>query len=228
MIALCPTCHDAVHHGQFEIPDETLRAWKRLNRRSDPVRDHLYIEPRTSPAIVLGTIDIRSKRDTIVLQLTESLRLSFRIIDNALLFLEARVQDVSGREVISIRENHVTFPHRDDVLYEFVPGHFKLTTSDPFQFLAPWAVTQLRAHEPDFGVPRTTILSVVVEAPGRVRVEGIWAEYAKAIVVTNSAISFLNPGRPRPISFVGAGGGKTTFLWDGPITEAIFGTSKPA
>ena len=32
MIAVCPTCHDAIHHGQLPISDETLYAWKRIPR----------------------------------------------------------------------------------------------------------------------------------------------------------------------------------------------------
>jgi hypothetical protein len=222
MIALCPTCHDAVHHGQLKISDETLRAWKRISRGS-PVRGHVYVEPRSSPVIVLGTIDIHSKHDTAVFELARSQRLSFRVVDNELMFLEARLQDVSGREVISVRDNHLTCAPRDDVTHECVPGRFELTTSDIFQFLPPWAVEQLRAHEPDFGGQRNIVLSVVVEAPGRVRVCGIWGEYSRAIVVTESAISFLDPGRPLPLSFVGAGAGRTTLLWDGPITKAMFG-----
>src|SRR6202000_2926571 len=44
MIAICPTCHDAVHNGPLAIDDATLRRWKEIDRQ--PVRrDLIYVEP---------------------------------------------------------------------------------------------------------------------------------------------------------------------------------------
>lgn len=40
MIAICPTCHDAVHHGPLEITDDTIYSWKSIKRKPTN-RDHI-------------------------------------------------------------------------------------------------------------------------------------------------------------------------------------------
>ncbi len=57
MIAICLTCHDAVHHGPLVVDDETIRRWKRV-RRVKPPRDHVYVEREESFKLLLGTFAI--------------------------------------------------------------------------------------------------------------------------------------------------------------------------
>src|SRR5437588_331436 len=49
LIAICPTCHDAVHRGALRLDDATLYRWKQLLRRGT-TRAHLYVEPGAQPA----------------------------------------------------------------------------------------------------------------------------------------------------------------------------------
>ncbi|MCZ2108872.1 MAG: HNH endonuclease [Dehalococcoidia bacterium] len=45
MIAVCPACHDAVHHGSLTISDDTLFRWKHLRRPASALRT--LFEPGT-------------------------------------------------------------------------------------------------------------------------------------------------------------------------------------
>ena len=55
MVAVCPTCHDAIHYGSIEIDDATVRRWKGIER-TPTERDHLYVEPAEAPKLLLGTL----------------------------------------------------------------------------------------------------------------------------------------------------------------------------
>src|SRR5437870_10166428 len=45
MVAVCPTCHDAITHGEIEITDETIYRWKGIKRTSQAIRSEIYVEP---------------------------------------------------------------------------------------------------------------------------------------------------------------------------------------
>jgi hypothetical protein len=57
MVAICPTCHDAVHNGPLIIDDQKVYGWKHI-KRSKTQRDHVYVEPGDSPKLLLGTIAV--------------------------------------------------------------------------------------------------------------------------------------------------------------------------
>ena len=47
MIAVCPSCHDEIHHGGG-ISDELLYEWKNIPRdHHADIAAHLYVEPST-------------------------------------------------------------------------------------------------------------------------------------------------------------------------------------
>jgi hypothetical protein len=50
-----------------------------------------------------------------------------------------------------------------------------------------------------------TGLRVSVLKPGLVRVQGVWAQPERAVIVTEERLSFLRPDLKQPISLVGAG-----------------------
>ncbi len=56
LIAVCPSCHDAIHHGQLNISDETLYTWKGIERESVPKATHIYVEPSENIKLLTGTI----------------------------------------------------------------------------------------------------------------------------------------------------------------------------
>jgi len=91
MIALCPTCHDAVHHGPLEISDETLSQWKGVPRlAAEQIRDHIYVEPGP-PQLLLGTFKVTCPEGIKVLEFGESNRLAFSLEEGDVLLLNLSV-----------------------------------------------------------------------------------------------------------------------------------------
>ena len=66
MIAVCPSCHDAAHHGRLKISDELLYEWKAIVRAGTPDTAHLYVEPSAQLKILTGSIAIATANDQAV------------------------------------------------------------------------------------------------------------------------------------------------------------------
>lgn len=77
MIAVCPSCHDAIHHGKIPLTDETIYNWKKIDYSTEFIRDHLYITPNTTSKILFGSISIEIPQETIIFQLSPNNQLRF-------------------------------------------------------------------------------------------------------------------------------------------------------
>jgi len=222
MIALCPTCHDAVHDGPLVIDDETVRRWKGI-ARIETNRDHVYVEPDAAPKLLLGTIAFTGDGGVTVFELGASSKLSFRLADADIMLLNLSVSSMAGKEVVRVVDGHVRHEADEPVRYERVTGHVRLTAPLTSEFMPTWAVKQLRRQEPQFASDgRLTLLDLEVLEPGLVRVQGVWRkDYRHLIAITPSRLSFLEPGRPLPISMVGEGAA-SVLHFTGPLTSAAF------
>ncbi len=227
MVAVCPTCHDAVHHGPLVIDDETVHRWKRLVRAKPP-RDHVYVEPGESAKLLLGTIAITGQSGVRAFELGPSTRLSFRLADLDVMLLNLAIATTAGDEVLRVVDSHVRHQADDPVVYERIPGHVRVTAPVSDDFMPGWALRQLRAHEPDFASNgMLTLLDVEVLEPGLVRVQGIWNARKRVVAITTSVLAFLDPNRPQPVSLAGAGADSVLF-YTGPITTSLFGVGSAA
>lgn len=93
MIAVCPNCHDAIHHGAIAISDDVVRAWKRIRRVSSSVRDLIYVEPGARCAVGLTrTLSVESVQDTVVVEFAGLQRIAFRVIDQEILLLDLHIR----------------------------------------------------------------------------------------------------------------------------------------
>ena len=221
MIAICPTCHDAVHNGPLVITDETLYRWKQIER-SKPPRDHFYVEPGQSPKLLLGTISVTGQRGVIVFDLGKSTKLSFRLEDEDVMLLNLAVSTTARHEVLRIVDGHVRRDAEEPVRYERVPGRVRVTAPACDEFMPAWAIQQLRVDEPTFAENGDLpLLDIEVLEPGLVRVQGIWNSAQHVIAVTLRELAFLDPRRQRPIALAGSGAG-SVLQWNGPITESLF------
>ena len=223
MIAVCPTCHDAIHHGSISISDEKIYEWKKITRPQSTVRTHLYIEPGTFTKVVLGSIAISAPQEAIVFNLSQNNRLKFRIVENEILLLDLRVASMSGKEIVRVTDNHVRHDVLDPIGFKQVPGHIEVTAPATPGYIPTWVVQKMRVQEPAFANSgEVKMLSMEVIRPGIVRVEGIWAESNHAVVVTSNLLSFVTAGLREPISL--AGDGEDSVLqYVGPITTSMFG-----
>jgi hypothetical protein len=69
MIAVCPTCHDAIHHGAVKIDDDTLYRWKTITRTAQAQRGRLYVEPARQAKLLLGSVCVTGDAGLLVFQL---------------------------------------------------------------------------------------------------------------------------------------------------------------
>lgn len=220
MIAVCPTCHDEIHHGAIPLTDETIYRWKEILRLGDEVRGHLYIEPAGFTKLLLGTIAIAAPMYLAVFHLSRNNYLRFDIRDG-LLFLNIRMYSYRRQEVLSVTNNHVRLAINPSIEYKAVTGHIQIMVPATEDYIPKWVVDRELLHSPTFVEDgKITVLSLEVVRPGVVRVQGVWAETEEAVVITREVISFLRPAQVEPLSFAGEG---ENSIWTSdvrPINEA--------
>jgi hypothetical protein len=224
LIAVCPSCHDAIHHGQLNITDETLYAWKGIERSSKPKTTHIYVEPSENIKLLAGSIALSSTNESAtIFELSENNKLSFRVLDGDINLLNIAISDIHGNDVIKVKDNYIKILDDNLVSFEQVPGHVRISTSHADDFIPSRFLNIMRAEQPDFAIMGSAILlELEVVKPGLVRVKGCWADNRVAVIITDSSLSFIRDGLQRPLSMVGAGE-ETVFMPAGPVTSALFG-----
>jgi hypothetical protein len=222
MIAICPTCHDAVHYGTLAINNDTLYQWKKIQHTSTN-RAHIYIEPSISSKLLLGSIAVTGDSGLTVFELSPSNKLSFRLIDGDIFLVNLKITTVSGKEVVRVVDNHVRHTDEDIVSFNQRPGKIRITAFETAEFLKTWAIVSLRVQEPNYSIDgQLILLDIEVLEPGLVRIQGIWTEDKHAIVITLDRIAFISPKRQQPLSICGEGA-NTVLNYTGSITSALFG-----
>jgi hypothetical protein len=222
MIAICPACHDAVHHGDLPLSDEILREWKLFPREKD-IRDHIWVEPGTVVRLLLGSIAVESEDPMTVFELSEHNALSFRVEGDDILLASLRITSASGEEVVSVDSNNLRHSPRADISYRRIPGRIEIYVPASEEFIPAWALAQKRFREKFYGLgDRVKYLGLRVVKPGLLRVEGVWAEDERVVIISDRSLSFCRPGLREPISLVGEG--ESSILhWAGPINSSMFG-----
>ena len=223
MIAVCPTCHDAIHFGSLPISDERIYAWKQIPRSESTVRSHLYVEPGPSTKVLLGTIAVASPQEAIIFELAPNNRLKFRVADGDILLLDLRVSSMTGKEILRVVDNHIRHDVSQPVTFRQVSGQVQITVPASPEYIPTWVVQKMQIQEPAFARSgEITALALDVIRPGLVRAKGVWAESNRAIVVTQERLSFVTPVLREPLSMIGEGE-NSGLIWAGPITASLFG-----
>jgi hypothetical protein len=228
MIAVCPTCHDAIHHGAILIGDDVLYRWKAIPRNTGIIRSHLYIEPDGQAKLLLGTVAVTAPSKALVFELSPFNRLKFAIKDEGIMLFDLTVSTLEGDEVLRVSENYIKHQSRPDIEFLQVPGNIKVIVPCAEEFIPKWAVEHMREQEKAFGdTGRITALGISVIKPGLARVEGVWAQKDKTVVITQERLSFIRPDLMGPISFAGAGESSVLhYVSSGVIDIPLFGFDK--
>jgi hypothetical protein len=222
MVAVCPACHDAIHHGELPISDEEVYRWKSTSRPG-VIRDHVYVEPGSHSLIVLGSISVTAMEGMVVFELSPINRLSLRILEGDILLLDLRVSDMAGREICSVSDNHLKHSPSPDLTYLRVPGRVQLTTPALEPFVPQWLINGVRVNEPDYARSgEVTLISAHVLRPGVVKVQGVWLKKGHAVVATETKVHFVREHDSRPIAVAGEGE-QSVLHYFGPITGRLFG-----
>lgn len=222
MIAICPTCHDAVHNGPLIIDDETLYSWKRISRTGDR-RDHVYVEPGDRVLMMLGSLAVTGDQGVTVFELGDNNRLGFRVVDGDVMLVNLQIADVGGHEVLRIVDGHLRMGPGAGFRYDRVPGRAAVFADDWRMACPNWVMDIMRVDEPEFARNvDDPIFEIEVVEPGLLRVRGLWVRGHTAVVVTRERLAVVSEGRARPLSLMGAG--KDSVLkFTGPLTTALFG-----
>ena len=221
MIAICPACHDAVHHGALPLSDNVLREWKTFRRDKD-IRDHIWVEPGKGVRLLLGSISVESEDPMTVFQLSHRNALSFRAEGEDILLASLRITSASGEEVVRVESNNLRHTPRADISYRRVPGRIEIYVPASEEFIPDWALAQKRFRERFYALgDRVKYLGLRVVRPGLLRVEGVWAEDDRVVIISDTSLSFCRPGLREPISLVGEGE-SSILKWAGPINSSMF------
>ncbi len=224
MIAICPSCHDAAHHGNLKISDDLLYQWKGVVRPTSPDSVHIYVEPARELKLLTGSICIATTNDqAAVFELSNSNHLKLRVLDGDLLQVNIRLNDASGKEILRVVENHVRVSRNNNAKFDYRAGRMRVTVPAIANFAPKWLIEQVRYQNPNFASNGQIIaLDLEVIKPGLVRVQGCWPDGDVGVVITEQALSFCNRGLREPVSMVGEGEG-SVLVYAGPITSALFG-----
>lgn len=224
LIAVCPSCHDAIHHGVLEISDDVLYQWKGIERDAKPSTTHVYVEPSDEIMLLTGTMAISTTLNAItVFELSETNKLSFKVLDGDIALINLRVSDLRGTEVLKVSDNYVRVQDPEALVFEQVPGHVKVSSKDIENFITPNFLTKMRVQEPNYPEDdELVLLELEVLKPGLVKVKGCWANKNQAVIITDRALSFVKNDLREPISLIGAGEA-SVLKYVGPIDCALFG-----
>jgi hypothetical protein len=222
MIALCPSCHDAAHHGELLITDDELYRWKDIARKpSDDIRDHYYVEPGEPSELVLGNVGIISHTGFRAFDLSPSNQLGFRVVGGDIMRVNLTITTLAGQEALRVVDGDVKHIVQEDISYQSRRGRILVTTPTAPSFLPSWVPDQLHAAgtQPALAPDgRLVLLDMRVERPGEVHVLGIWADAANAVVATPEGVFLVTPRAWSGVSDL-------SFAYDGPITPTALGFS---
>lgn len=224
LIALCPSCHDAVHNGELGLDDATLYRWKQLQRPAGR-QAHIYVEPGESSKLLLGTVALTGSSGAIAFELSETNQLSFNLEGSSrIVLLDLNVSSAVGVQLVRVEKGYVHVLS-DDVDFRCRPGRVSLTAPLGDDYFPRWALDRLRVQEPSYGNDgRCTILDLEVLEPGLVRVQGVWVQNERVVAITMQRLAFIWPALVQPLSMCGEGAA-STLMYAGPINAAVFGFS---
>ncbi len=219
MVALCATCHDHVDRGDLHISDDDLYHWKGIPRVTRPTA-HLFVEPGPPPALLLGSICCRGDSGLTVFDLSGSLRLGFVVRDSDIMLLALRVSDLEDNLIVEVVDGYVR-SQDPRIELEHRPGRVTARRVSTVKVMPTWAKLSLLAADARCRVEELPVLDLHVLEPGLVRIQGIWMERDKGVVITEDRLSFLHRDRPHPITIMGAGK-KSVLHFAGPVSMSLF------
>jgi len=220
MIALCATCHDSIDRGDLQIPDETLYRWKRIDRPASVKTGHIYVEPGPAPKLLLGSIAVQGDSDVLVFDMSERQRLSFAVRDNEIMLLNLKISDTQGDLLLDVVDGYVR-KGSAPIRLRTRQGAVEVPGGLDSPFVPDWIRERLLRGDGRYeGVP-LPLLSIEVIDRGLVRVQGIWMDADKAVVITPDRLAFVFRSRPDPLEVIGEGD-NAILIWKGPIGTSMF------
>jgi hypothetical protein len=223
MIALCPSCHDAAHHGLLKITDDSLYEWKGIKRPADVETAHIYVEPAEKLKLILGGISIATPHEeAIIFQLPNGSELRLFALDGEWLQVTTALFNTRGQEILRVVRNNIRVRRDKALTFEHRAGRMRVTVPTTSEYMPQDALDSMRKEFSDYGRDdRLVALGLEVVRPGLIRVEGFWAAGGEVFVITPTAFCIYRASLGRPLCLFGEGE-HSVINWEGPITSAIF------
>ncbi len=221
MIAICPSCHDAVHTSG--IDDETLYRWKSIPRgTANEIRDLLYVEPSPEIRCLTGSMCVLAdSTDALVFTLSNSNHFGFRVKDLDIFLSYCLLRDLSGSYLAKAKSNHFRLLNSASIRVERRTGKVRMTVLDADKYLPSWIGVMWRAVPEFVRNNEVNALDIEVIRPGVVRLKGVFVAPDAVLAITEHKLWILRPEINGPVAFVGEGEG-TQIKVTGPITRAAF------
>ncbi|MDB5602727.1 MAG: hypothetical protein JWN71_4771 [Xanthobacteraceae bacterium] len=223
MIALCPSCHDATHNGVLKITDGILHSWRRPTEKSDFLYATLEVAPNKEVGLLTGSIMLSIVNpELITFQLSNTNTLAFRVEGSEIVLLKSDLIDLSGEQVLQVRDNRVRSRRDEQIEFNKRPGRISITVPSSDRYIYPWMIEHMRQQVHRYATDgRITSLDLEVVEPGLIRVKGAWIAPEGGVVITDDLLSFLKPNLREPISLRGEGRASCLVV-TGPVTTALF------
>ena len=219
MIAVCPSCHDAIHYWKLKISDETLYQWKEI-KRITTYSDAIFIEPWVESKLLLWSTTIQWD-NVIVFEQSENKSLSFKLVDNDILFIDLKIADLNNNELLKVIQNQIRYKN-EIISYQKVPWKILVSCKFPNLFIEEWAIKQMREHFPNYCKDWIIeLLKIEVIKPWLVKISGIWMNHNWGYIVNENSISIIQKGLIKPISIMW-NWEETTLKWLWPIGTSLF------
>ena len=225
MIAICPSCHDEVHHGTLKITDEALYRWKGIDRGAPPDTAHIYADPAPELKLLAGTVAISTTSDqAIVFKHSNSNRLALRVLHGAILQVTSHLQTMKGKTVFRVVENYVRVQRDPKVEFHYRAGRPRVAVPASEDYVPHCIIQTMRVRHPNFAADgRLAAFDAKVRKPGLVKIEGFWVAEEGVVVITQHSLTICRRGQT-PLCFSGEGE-NSVLTYVGPIDIALFGFS---
>ena len=220
MIALCPSCREACHHGKLKIPEDRLYLWKKINHHHD-AHGHVSVLPAENPRIVLGSMYFQSTtaNESAIFNLSQKNKLSFHLKDDYLK-INTVISDNNGNTIAKVTDNQVIGKTAMGVEISQIPGRFTIAVPRSKYYLPASHIVQMRRQVPDFAISESiTAIDLEVIDAGLVKIRGFWNQGDNSVIATEERLSFCSPGLREPISIVG---NKSTIMFNGSLINGLF------
>ncbi|WP_140400478.1 HNH endonuclease signature motif containing protein [Pseudomonas putida] len=223
MIAICPTCHDAAHHGTLKITEDILYEWKKISRTPIPVHSNIFIEPGVSSKVILGSVAFmqREPSKTTVFSLSPMHSLEFEVREN-FLNVSTKICDQQGAVLLKVSNNNITNTSNGTLTIDSRPGRFRVTAPTTSNLISNHALGRMREIDSNYASGDIlTVLDIFITKPGHVKIEGFWSYDQDTIVSTDNRLCFIDSPADHVLRIEGKGE-DTCFIYSGPTDQAIF------
>jgi hypothetical protein len=191
MIAVCPACHDAIHHHKtLKITDDELQAWKDFSRIA-VASDHIYVEPGEDARLVVGNLSLSGLGEVNVLKLG-SQHLRIGLVERRTLTVDLRIDDLGGNKVVWGESGHV-FWDPAEITVDRRQGRLSITTDNTERHLPLWFRERIEQQSKQKGAPppprQLPLIDVSVPRPAVIHiVSATWSTPETVLVIGQKGV----------------------------------------